>query len=397
MANEIVFFDSTEFGAPTLNNAAGSLDSVLYACLVSGFNTNTLTSVVVSSEVATLTLSSHGYADQRMLQISGATGGFTGLNGRVLFTRTGANTGTFPCPGVADGTATGTIVAKRSPLGWTRPLSSGNVSMYARSDVTATTMGLRVDDSGSGAAAATYARLRMVESWTDLSTFTNPAPSATFYSGGGLYVPKGQNDATAKAWFLIGDSKRFYLMTDCETYPASSTSFGTPYGGAFFGDINSDRAGDAYHCMLSASTEGGTAPTSYLWATDSVLGGNTQYHWLCRAHHGIGLAIQASSIGIFSSGNRSGAYGSVYPNPANNGFRVVGPILVAESNGPLGNPIRGVFPGMAHVPANVPVRALHMQIHPSVLGSTRKWLTVGARVSNNVNGCVAFDITGPWG
>ena len=41
-------------------------------------------------------------------------------------------------------------------------LNSGNVSIYTRSDVAATGMALRVDDSGAGVASATSARTRLL-------------------------------------------------------------------------------------------------------------------------------------------------------------------------------------------------------------------------------------------
>jgi len=293
---------------------------------------------------------------------------------------------------VADGTATGTITAKRSPLGWVRSTTSGNVSIYERTDVTATTMALRIDDSGSSPAAATQARIRMLETWTDINTFTNPAPAASVYSGQGFWVPKGGNNTTAKAWFLIGDSKRFYLITDTDTYSSSSYG-GTYWGGAFFGDILSDRPGDAYNCAIVAipSDNGGDTSAAFFGST---LGSGNNFFWLCRAHHGIGAAINAASISAM--GGFSGANGGVYPNPANNGLRLSQQVLLAETNWPLVHPLRGALPGIAHVLQRVPATALHLQIHDSIIGSDRAWLTVGARQSSNSDGCVAFDITGPW-
>lgn len=393
MANEIVYFDSTETNAPVLNNVAGSLDAVLYACLVSGFNSVTLTGVTVTSEVATATLSGHGFADQRMVQIAGANGGYTALNGRKLVTRTGAGTFTFPAPGVADGTATGTITAKRSPLGWARPASSGNVSIYERTDVTATTMALRVDDSGSGAASAIAARIRMLETWSDINTFTNPAPNAATYSGGGFWVPKGPNTTGAKAWCVIGDSKRFYLLTDAPDYAAANYG-GSFYGSAFFGDLVSDRPGDAYHCAIAGSTDGGNSPDSYALSGGALGAVSFPYIWIDRAHHGVGGCVTAYPVS--EVGGRSGVSGSVYPNPAGNGIRLRPAVPVAEVYAALAYPIRGVMPGLAHVLQQVPASALNLQVHTSVTGSDRHWLTVGCRTSNSSLGCAAFDITGPW-
>ena len=43
MSQYVVWFDSSETGAPVLNNAAGRLIGVLDACLITGFNTKAVT------------------------------------------------------------------------------------------------------------------------------------------------------------------------------------------------------------------------------------------------------------------------------------------------------------------------------------------------------------------
>ena len=76
MSNTVVWYDSAETGAPTLNNAAGSLDAVLHACLVTGFRVLTLDSVTVTANVATATVTSgHGYGNGRIVEMAGAAAG----------------------------------------------------------------------------------------------------------------------------------------------------------------------------------------------------------------------------------------------------------------------------------------------------------------------------------
>lgn len=395
MANDIVWFDSSETGAPALTNAAGSLDAVLYACLVTGFRTITLDSVTVSGNVATCTYSGgHGYGDKRMVDLAGAATG--AINGRKLVNVTGAGTFTFPAPGVADGTISGTITAKRSPLGWTRPASSGNVSIYQRSDVTATGMKLRVDDSGTGAASATGARWRMIESYTDLSNFTGAAPGAAVFSGAGVYIPKGANNSDPKKWVLVGDSRGFYLFTESSSYPASSYS-GTPQGIFAFGDIDSHRAGDAYACLLAGSlTEsyvdsngfGTNFPQGSTPSADHVV--------LARPFNAIGSSVRAHMSGLAgSSARRLGGGGPAYPSPVDNGVPLSSPILLSENNAAFNSPFRGQLRGMADPVATIAGGMLHLQTLDAVVGSDRRWLLVGFNQQGSY-GHVAFDITGPW-
>ena len=101
MANDIVWYHADEVGAPTLNNAAGSLIAVLDACLISGFRSQSLTSVSVTGGVATATLAGHGYETGKMVDLSGATP--SGLNGRKLILSAASGSFTFAAPGISDG------------------------------------------------------------------------------------------------------------------------------------------------------------------------------------------------------------------------------------------------------------------------------------------------------
>jgi hypothetical protein len=396
MANEVVWYDSAETGAPTLNNAAGSLDAVLYACLVTGFRVLTLDSITVTSEVATATYAAgHGYSDKRVLELAGAATG--AINGRKLITVTGASTFTFPAPGVSDGAISGTITAKRAPLGWTRPLTSGNVSIYERTDVTATGMKLRVDDSGSGAASATAARWRMIETYTDLSTFTGPTPPASAFSGAGVYIPKGTDSTTAKHWVLVGDGRTFYLFTEASSYPATSYS-GTPQGIFAFGDIEPFRTGDPYACVLAG------AESALSGANSSCLGvisnpssaNNASQVMLARPYHGIGAPAFSNLCGLGSSRRVGGLSGlPAYPSPVDNGMVISRPLFMTENNSTFSNPLRGQARGMGDPLGAIPGGLLHLQVLDSVVGSDRRWLLVGFNQQGSY-GHAAFDLTGPW-
>lgn len=394
MANDIVWFHSEETGAPTLNNAAGALDAVLYACLVTGFRTQTLTSVVVASNVATATLAGHGYEDGKIVNISGATPG--GVNGNQRITVTGSGTFTFPTTGVADGAATGTIVAKRAPLGWTRPLNSGNVSMYARSDVTATGMKLRVDDSNTGVASATAARARMVESYTDLNPTTGLTPTDAQQSGG-EYWPKGADTAAAKKWVLVGDGRTFYLFTEALNYPAASYS-GVPQGVFGFGDIEPYRAGDAYACFIAGASGAGSVSGSGFGTVNGLGATPGSYEFMLpRPFNGIGSALRAVMSGTANNGStrKVGGGGPAYPSPVDNGVLIHYPTLVGEDNTTFQFPFRGHLRGLGDPFANIGGGALHKQVFTTVVGSDRTWLLVGFNQQGSY-GHAAFDLTGPW-
>ena len=73
-------FYSTMTGAPRLTGEAGKLIGVLDTCLINGFGSVTLDSVVIADGVATATDNSgHGFVDYAVVLIEGATP--AGVNG----------------------------------------------------------------------------------------------------------------------------------------------------------------------------------------------------------------------------------------------------------------------------------------------------------------------------
>lgn len=385
MANEIVWFHSGETGAPTCNNVAGSLINVLDACLINGFNSKSVTSISVASGVATVTASAHGFMNGAMVDHAGATP--SGLNGRKKITVTGSNTYTFDATGVANGSATGTLTAKRSPLGWTKQFSGTNKAVYARTDVAATAMVLRVDDTGAGIAAATYARARMAEAASDVDTLTNPAPAEAALSGG-VYIGKGANSSTAKNWVLVGDSRTFYLFTETTGYTYAT------YGALHitqFGDISSYRAGDAYGCVLQGDQDGGSTNPWWgaSWAAYSVAAVfQRPIAGVSSTPVPFGMVILANSV------VPGGVSNPAYPSPVNNGMVIGDRALVTEQSTTFTYPIRGHMRGVKVPYANTQ-NALHLQVLNGFTGFTGELLYVSILSAGNTGGLL-FDLTGPW-
>src|SRR5574343_1943616 len=91
----VMNYNSAMTNAPTLNGAAGSMVTLLNAILVNGFNSKaSLTNLAVSSNVATATLTSHGFADNAVVTISGASP--NDFNGTFQITRLSADAFTYP-------------------------------------------------------------------------------------------------------------------------------------------------------------------------------------------------------------------------------------------------------------------------------------------------------------
>lgn len=387
----VCWFDSDDVGATTLNNAAGSLDAVLYSALVTGYNAKSITSLSVSGGIATATCAGHGYSASvgKSVDIVGVA--VAALNGRKQPLTVTSGAFTYAAVGVADtGSAGGTITAKRSPLGWARVANASNKSIYARTDVAATAQVLCLDDSGAGNAGTTYARIVMAEAWTAADAFTGLAPTVAQLAGGQV-VGKGANSTTAKKWAIFGDSQFLYLFTEAAGFSFASTGALTM---SCFGDIVSDRAGDAYRSIISAST---STPGDLLSGVgrSAQVGATPGANDLCfsRLSNQLGTAVRGLATGLLSGG-QAGSSGPAYPSPVNNGAALQSPVLVCEENASFFHPVRGVLPGLLH-PLCRGLNVLHMTALPNVAGSTRSLVVVGTTNQSGL-GAVVIDTTGPW-
>lgn len=395
MSQYVVWFDSSETGAPVLNNAAGSLIGVLDACLITGFNTKAVT-ITVAAGVATATANGHGFSGTygKDVLIAGATPAL--LNGRKELTFVDTNTFRFAALGVADGAATGTITAKRDPLGWVKQFIGANKAIYKRSDVTATSMMLRVLDTAVAPAYEVEARVFMVETATDVDTYTGQSPPVTASQlGDGQYWNKGTSDTTAKQWTLIGDSKGFYLVTQSGSQVLPSAT-GYCSGVMGFGDFASLKAGDAYNCALfgmsSLGYGGGTGSGGGLGGGDSSLGAGTFNITVARAYSQLGGSIAAKSIALFNSPSGVVASSFVYPSPIDSGF-LLSPLTPFCETVAGGYAARGFAPGYLQILGGNAI-AHHEMLQPVVSLPGRRILGLAPYVQASCR--IGIDMTGPW-
>lgn len=390
MSNEVIWYDSSETGAPVLNNVAGSMLAVLDACLINGFNVKSVTSIVVASDVATVTCTAHGYSNAygKLVKISGATP--AGLNGNKQITVTGANSFTFVTSGISDQTATGTIDARRAPLGtWQKAYTGTNKAMYKSTDTAVSGALLRVEDALSGGGcSATSARVRMVETASDVDTFTTPCPTVAQAADGG-YWQRGPNTATAKTWRLIGDGRFFWFLTQ--------TSTGTSHAPYLFGDYPSYKAGDSTNAVLGySSNDPGGGTNSQTWSIDMVTPLSSSatalgYPTLLRANNGVGSSLYAACVaGYGGMAAGSGMTGLAYPSPIDGGLVIAYPTGLLEP----GVGIRGAMPGIGFSTANISLLP-DLTVVDALQNSSRKFLLAYASYSTNAN-IVLFDMTGPW-
>lgn len=361
-------FRSTDTGAPSVSGTAGSLITLLDACLANGYNSVTLTSLAVSGNVATATKANHGFSAVGtvgpVVRIAGATP--SELNGDWRIVVVDADTFTFATSGISDQTATGTITAKRAPAGFSKVFSGTNKAAYRADDVNATRLYLRVDDT-----TTTYATVKGYETMSDVDTGTGSWPSTA------RYLPKSSAaSSTARPWVLIADGRLFFLVINSDG--------GSYFDDLTFGDILSYKAGDAYHCWLCAGTVtgyGNGASSGQLSLLNNSTGSD-----IARSYTQTGSSVSGLRHSHRISNLHLGEAGNAYPSPVDNGFHAW-PVEIWEGS----TAARGILPGVYNPIHNAnPANGTIITDVPQLSGRS---LLVSTLVNQYR---AAFDISGPW-
>lgn len=387
------WFDSTDAGAPELNNVSGRLIDIFEACLVLGYAVRSISQIVVTDGVAVATSAAHGYTATygKLLLIEGAS--VPGLNGRVQPTAVTGNTFSYAAPGVADGTYTGSISAKRAPLGWAKPFADTGKAIFARTTPEAGPQLLRIVDTAASPASGTDARVLMIESASGIDTFTNQAPSAAQITDGhGGYINKGSNNATLKPWALVGTDRGFYFFGPINL--GNSETQRLPY---FFGDGVRFFPGDEHFCLLAVnSANGGGISTSKIGISNAI-GANwatagSQAAVCARSRGGAVVSEVFDPQGITAP--RMG-YTNAMPAGMPEKLYLVYPTHVCTNY--ESKEVRGALPGLAAPIASLPFTGLGAaSVLGPMEGDGRAYLAVQSAVGGSNAGNYCIDLTGPW-
>lgn len=388
MSTAVKFLHSGMTGAPSLTGQVGSLIALLDACLVSGFGTGTVDSVVIASGVATVTRSAgHPMQVGTVALLAGATVTGGSINGERTVLSASLTAYTFDATGLPDQTATGTITHKAAPAGWTKPFSGTNLAAYKSSNVASTGMYLRVDDTN-----AQSPRVVGYEAMTDVNTGTGPFPTAAQASGGLFWCKSSTADATVRSWVLVADDRTLYLAVQ---WAAGFSAYGTQT----FGDLVPAKSGDAYACVITGATASLTATQAGVQTAGEIgyIDANSNaLEWVARAATGLGSAVGGRRSAVVPFGSNlnvlSGSSGNfvAYPNPADNGL-YASPLLFGEAAPQVS--LRGSHAGAYFVPQNVGAATFATRdAVTGVSGLTGRTL----RAVQNSVGIMLFDCTGPW-
>ena len=275
-------FFSDQAGAPVLNGSVGSLIKVLDACLVEGFNQVNVSSMTRSGSTVTVTCATpHGYEDPgttfwvqngvvNVAAIRGATQ--AEYNGDWPVTYVSPTVFTFDIGNATPATpATGSIITKRAPAGFSKPFADTNIGVYRSNDATGRRHYWQVIDDGTcpNRQNGVFAGCRGFEHMSSATAGGGAYPSQNQVAWGQYLCKSSTADATARHWALYSDGKTVILVlhpdkagTDPATYSRVSD-----YSGVFgFGDLLSP-APNAYASFCSADNS-----TSTVWHSATYTG-----------------------------------------------------------------------------------------------------------------------------
>ena len=384
-------FISTQMpAAPILDGSAGSLIAVLDACLVNGFDLKTLTSLSVTSGVATATWTgTHSCITDSVILVAGVTGALTALNGEQKVISKTATSCTF-ATAAADGTAAGTITIKMTSAGWAKPFSGTNLAAYQATDVTGIRAFLRVDDTDTE-----NARVVGYESMSDINTGTGRFPTQQQIADGGWWQ-KNYSTNGPKNWAVFCDHRTMLIfIASFSGSPITKSSGGT----RMFGDaIALNPSGDAYATVLSCSPSN---QQNYNNACIDVDG--SAYHYFPREYTGLGGSVAKNTYPYTGSPTVSGNddYFGNFPSPVDGGLKLSRKYFNNPSIVSLKAP-RADLPGLYHVPQYGLGNSFDLGssiVGAGVLaGRTLKAVTPNQNnTSVTTGGGAAFiDVTGPW-
>lgn len=322
------FYRSSDMGAPVNSNAAGSLISILEACLVNGYGSQVATLSRSGSTVTVTVPTDHGLIDGVMVTISGATP--VEYNGEYPITATGSKSYSYQI-GTTPAAATGTITAKVTGSGWTRPYYVTNTAAF-KQGAGGNNRYLWVSDTTTA-----FARVRAYESMTDINGGGAVYPTQSQVVDG-MYFHKSAN-AAASPWLIVATEKGFIAIIHN----------GTSRTMHVFGDIVSNKSGDIYNTLIWMPSV--TVADTTVNMMTSTVDNPSPYRYLPRAHTQLGSSINVGTYtpaGGSTMGASSGIFFS-YPCPIDGAFHMC-PVYVTEPNAGVRGRVTGLMSPMHNSP-----------------------------------------------
>ena len=310
---------------PQMAGTAGYMISILDAFLVTGFNTKNVSSISVTSNVATVTTSiAHDYEIGNIIVFSGANESIFNDEFEIVSIPS-TTTFTFDIT-TALTAASGTITCKVAPLGWEKSFSGTNKAVYRSLDPTTNQFYLRVDDTNT-----LYSAVTVYETMSSVDAGTGA--SATKY-----WKKSTTANTTSMPWHAIGNKKVFYFFSDWHpTYTLQPAGYA-------FGWFPSFKSGDGYNTLLIGHDV--SAPSTPVNNQDFAkigVSAETEGQVISRSYSQIGSYIsfyKLAGVGLHTAMGYDSAF--QFPNPVDNGIHLF-PVYIYETSNNLRGKLAGVL------------------------------------------------------
>lgn len=369
MLDKFTWMHSGQVGAPQMNGAAGSngqMLQVLDACLIDGFNPQTVTIATKTATNVTLTFGvSHGYELGQLILVAGATD--AALNGKHRVKTKTATTITIDAVGVA--ATTGAITTKAAPLGWQSIFGSADPLKRAyRSDSLESSKTVLYLDmtlpTGNGYNATDPAKRAMVSMCEDMTTLgvqinsytdaennyaTNPNGRLLWYQARANSRAAAVNSDINRSWVIVGNDKVFYFFNAWTTQTAAVNQSRDFFA---FGDfLGLDGKENKLNCgWLGAINTNDSSNVSSAFVGAGIGGESTVSAdikgYMIKSYNGTGSLkplVMSSDGGItkYLSGYKSSI--PDFPNPATQGLLGL-PIYIMSDTG-----FRAIMPSILNI------------------------------------------------
>ncbi len=227
---------STDYGAPALSSASGKLVDVFKACLVDGYGEQTI-SISRSGSTATITTTSpHGISYSTWYIVSGAAQ--AEYNGTFRVTPASTTTLTYTVTGTPATPATGTLLGKVAPAGWTTVIDATS-SVLLQNAGSARYFKIKDDGYQTNIQTSTdfgRASITGAKNYSDINSLVTPFPRTI--SGTNRHDNNAYGAPVLKKtkWMIIADEATCYYLTNDTgmTSAVSSSVYTYCYG---FGDL----------------------------------------------------------------------------------------------------------------------------------------------------------------
>lgn len=245
----------------------------------------------------------------------------------------------------------------KSPAGWTKPFTGTNKAVFK--SASSATAYYRVNDDGAhpdgtGSGQPYRAYIVGYESMSDVDTGTGLFPTAAQAisdgnSGGGVCFRKSvTNDATAREWIVLADSKTCYVFS--KSGDASTTWPAACCMGEFYSFISQD----SYRNIITGAVDGSVDARLANFVSSSgasVILGQQVCKYLPRGHTQLGGSVRIGIHGnhcLGGSSSSQGNYGVVpFTNPSNGGI-FLAPIWITDPTTVPITSLRGRMRGYWH-------------------------------------------------